>query len=333
MALRIAASVRIWRVVISPRRQGRQGPGRAAGHVAPDRLAGGDERRVGHGQAQGLGDDLRGRRRAQELAAAPRAGTGPAAQLRGLLERDLAVRVAGAERLDLAGVLALARRQRHAAGHEHARQVAASRPGPASSPAGPCRRSRCRARPCAGAASGSGAGRRSRRRCDRGGCPSSRACLASGRRTGRRPSPRTGRRPAASAPRPPPGRAGRSPSVRCGIPARSACRRVPAGPPACSGSGTGRGRPRRTSQPIPAFWLRPNRSPEGQSRSIASVSGSAPAGPSAFVFTSPQTSSGESRTDCRLGCCVLDVVVMSSKLSKQEDSTRPYLILVLHGSS
>ncbi len=39
-------------------------------------------------------------------------------------------------------------------------------------------------------------------------------------------------------------------------------------------------------QPMPAFWLRPKRSPEGQSRSIVSVSGSDPAGPSARVVTS-----------------------------------------------
>ena len=39
------------------------------------------------------------------------------------------------------------RRQRHAAGHEHARQVVHRRPGPSSSPAGPCRRSPRRARP------------------------------------------------------------------------------------------------------------------------------------------------------------------------------------------
>ena len=41
-------------------------------------------------------------------------------------QRDLAVGEAGADRLDLAGVLAVARRQRHAAGHEHARAGRAS---------------------------------------------------------------------------------------------------------------------------------------------------------------------------------------------------------------
>ena len=47
----------------------------------------------------------------------------------------------------LPGVLAADRRQRHAAGHDDAGQVARSRPAPASSPAAPCRRSRRRSRP------------------------------------------------------------------------------------------------------------------------------------------------------------------------------------------
>ena len=70
-------------------------------------------------------------------------------------------------RLDLAGVFAVGRRQRHAAGHEHAGQIAHGRPAPSSSPAGPCRRWRRRGRPCAWAASGSAGGRRWPRRCDR----------------------------------------------------------------------------------------------------------------------------------------------------------------------
>ena len=58
-------------------------------------------------------------------------------------------------------------------------------PAPASSPAGPCRRSRRPSLRGAWAASGSAAGTRSRRRCGRRGSPSSRACPACGRRTGR----------------------------------------------------------------------------------------------------------------------------------------------------
>ena len=42
---------------------------------------------------------------------------------------------------------------------------------------------------------------------------------------------------------------------------------------------------------MPAFWVRPKRSPEGQCRSISSVSGKVPGGPSALVFTSFQSRS------------------------------------------
>ena len=63
----------------------------------------------------------------EELAAAARAAAGPAAQLGGLGQRQLAVGEAGPDRLDLAGILAFAGRQGHAAGDEHARQVL--RPG------------------------------------------------------------------------------------------------------------------------------------------------------------------------------------------------------------
>ena len=74
--------------------------------------------------AQRLGDDLRRRRRAEELAAAAgrcrRRGSPVSAAS---LERDLAVREARADRLHLAGVFALGRRQRHAAGNEDRRQI------------------------------------------------------------------------------------------------------------------------------------------------------------------------------------------------------------------
>ena len=111
-------------------------------------------------------------------------------------ERDLAVREARADRLDRAGVLALARRQRHAAGHEHARQIAARRPAPSSSPAAPCRRSRRRARRAASAAIESAGGRPSPRRCDTAGCRTSPACPACGRRTDRCTTPANGIAPA-----------------------------------------------------------------------------------------------------------------------------------------
>src|SRR5437868_8811340 len=63
-------------------------------------------------------------------------------------------------------------------------------------------------------------------------------------------------------------------------------------------------------QPMPAFWLRPNRSPEGQFRSISSVSGKVPWGPSALVFTSFQLRSAESRSSLVFGTLECDVVVM-----------------------
>ena len=233
-----------------------------------------------------LGDHLRGRGGAQELAAAAGTGAGPAAELGRLGQRQLAVRIAGADRLDLARVFALARRQRHAAGDEHAGQM--PRPGQGQHHR---RQSLVAGRDAEhalapGQRADRAGGRRSRRRCDRAGCPSSRPSPASGRRKGRRPSRRRARHRAAAAPRPPPAPAGRSPSGPYDTPARSASRRRRAGPPGCSGSENGSRSTSRGVQPIPAFWLSPNRSPEGQWRSISSVSGSVPAGPSAFVITS-----------------------------------------------
>ena len=61
---------------------------------------------------------------------------------------QIAVREARADRLHLARILARRRRQRHAARHEHARQIARSPPAPSSSPAAPCRTSRRPARRC-----------------------------------------------------------------------------------------------------------------------------------------------------------------------------------------
>ena len=252
-------------------------PGRAAGHVAPDRLAGGGERGVRQRHAQRLGHDLRRGGGAQELAAAARAGAGPAAELGGLLQ-------------------ASARRGRSGRRSTGSCRRPRPRAGGSVTPPGTSTHGRCfepgqghhhgRQSLVAGgdAEHALAAGQRADQAAEddgrvvaiRAGCPSSRPSPGSGRRRGRRPCRRTGRRPAASAPRPPPGPAGRSPSGRCDSPARSACRRARAGRPACSGSGTGRGRPRSAFQPMPAFWLRPNRSPEGQCLSISSVSGSAP---------------------------------------------------------
>ena len=86
-------------------------PRRSAGHVAPDRLAGRGERGVRKRDAECLGDNLRRGGGAQKLAAAAGTGAGPAAQFGGLGQRELAMSEAGADRLDLAGVFALARGQ------------------------------------------------------------------------------------------------------------------------------------------------------------------------------------------------------------------------------
>src|SRR6185437_3430965 len=51
----------------------------------------------------------------------------------------------------------------------------------------------------------------------------------------------------------------------------------------------------RTGQPMPAFCVRPNRSPLGQSRSISAESGSEPLGPAALVCTSNSAASLLSR--------------------------------------
>src|ERR1035438_2700215 len=51
------------------------------------------------------------------------------------------------------------------------------------------------------------------------------------------------------------------------------------------------------SQPMPAFWLRPNRFPEGAVSSISADSGSIPAGPAAWVATPLKAASCGSRID------------------------------------
>ena len=70
-----------------------------------------------------FGDDLRSGSRAEELAAPARGRTGAAAEIGGILQRDLTMHVAHANRLDARGVLSFYRQKRDAAWHEHARQV------------------------------------------------------------------------------------------------------------------------------------------------------------------------------------------------------------------
>ncbi len=54
------------------------------------------------------------------------------------------------------------------------------------------------------------------------------------------------------------------------------------------------------SQPMPAFWLRPKRLPEGAVSSISGVMGSWPRGPGAWVATSSSLRSVVSRTEARV---------------------------------
>ena len=82
------------------------GAGGAAGDVEPDRLAGGAERGVRQREAERFGDDLRGGGGAEKLAAAAGGGAGAAADLGGVFQGDLVLGEAGADGLDLAGVLA-----------------------------------------------------------------------------------------------------------------------------------------------------------------------------------------------------------------------------------
>ena len=93
----------------------------------PDRLAGGGQRGVGKRQPECLGNDLRRRRRTQELAASAGTPAGSTTQLGGFGQRQLAVSEAGPDRLDLARVLAVSRRQGHTARDEYARQVPGTR--------------------------------------------------------------------------------------------------------------------------------------------------------------------------------------------------------------
>ena len=125
-----------------------EGAGGAAGHVEPDRLAGGRERGVRQREAERFADDLRGGRGAEELAAAAGRGAGAAAHLGGVFERDLVLGEARADGLHLAGVLAVFGQQRDAAGDEHAGQRPAGGERHHHRRAGPCRRWRRRARRC-----------------------------------------------------------------------------------------------------------------------------------------------------------------------------------------
>ncbi len=80
-------------------------------------------------QTQRFGDNLRGRRRAKELAPAARAGTRPAGYLPSVLEGDLALGEAGPNGLNRAQVFPFGRRQCHPARHDGHGQVVHGREG------------------------------------------------------------------------------------------------------------------------------------------------------------------------------------------------------------
>ena len=80
------------------------------------------------------------------------------------------------------------------------------------------------------------------------------------------------------------------------------------------GSGTPGGRARRGFQPMPTFWVQPNRSPLGASRSISAVSGRLPAGPAPIVWTSRSPAVAERRRSRRTRWRSVYLVVRSSRL-------------------
>ena len=235
IALRTAASVRMSRVV-SPRAASstqRRGPSggpcraRSAGRTARAPSAAATARAPRRRPATWPRCRGTGSRR--------RACAGAAAELGGLLQRELAVGEAGADRsapcrrprrrcggsVTPPGTSTHGRSRMRGQGHHHRGQALVAGGDAEHALA-------------AWAASGSAGGRRWPRRCGRAGCPSCRACPACGRRTGRSSKPANGqRRRAPSAPRPPPARAGRPPSGRCDSRARWACRRRRGCRPAC----------------------------------------------------------------------------------------------------
>ncbi len=105
---------------------GRRGARRSHRDVLPDRLTRRRERRVRHRQSERFGDHLRRRRRPEELTSAARRRARAASELGSLFERHRSVRVARADRLGGAGVDAVGRRQRDAAGHHDRGDVVAA---------------------------------------------------------------------------------------------------------------------------------------------------------------------------------------------------------------
>ena len=89
----------------------------------------GDKRGVRECHAESLGDDLRCGGSAQELTTPTGTRTGPAAELRGFGQGELAMRIPRTDRLDLAGVFTVARRQRHTSRDQHRGKLLRARQG------------------------------------------------------------------------------------------------------------------------------------------------------------------------------------------------------------
>ena len=213
-----------------------------------------------------------------------------------MLERDFAVREPRADRLDARGVFSLRRQQRDAAGHEHARQIAARRERHHHRGQTLVAGRDAHARRAGSAASESVVERSWRHRCGTAGCRTSPVVPCDRPSHGSVHDAAKGTAPVRlDARAPPPPSAVQLPSDRCDIRARSACRRRARMPPCvdrmripCRQCADG-------SQPMPAFCDQPKRSPEGRSRSISGVNGSAPLGPGTRVRISVSAGSSESK--------------------------------------
>ncbi len=174
------------------------------------------------------------------------------------------------------------------------------RPAPSSWRGVLCRRWRCRSRPSAWAGSASGGAARWRRRCDKGRessmpvVPWVRPSQGSVQAPAKGMASRDFRVMAASATSAPSSQWPVWKPRAMGVP--SAARR----PPWVLRIRTSEPSSFCGSQPMPAFWLRPKRLPEGAVSSISGVMGSRPRGPGAWVATSSSLSVVVSRTEARV---------------------------------
>ena len=244
-------------------------------------------------QSERLSHHLRGRRGAEKLAAAARRGTRPASQIGRFLERDGAVHEPDADCLNLAGVFTFFGQQRHATWHEHHWKIVGRREGHHHG-----RQPLVAGGHAKHAAPG-------RKRSDeaakhRGGVVAERQTVEHRCRALRSPIAWIG---AGSRKR---NRPGALEDRRRGLEQQA---HLPMSGVISERDGRSVGRADATVrrehqelvaaerggfQPMPAFCVHPNRSPEGRSRSISAVKGRTPAGPRARVEISNSEESSES---------------------------------------